>query len=136
MKTDAFLVIRALLSASGPLGISEFLPPPDRKLPASNSLANYVPTTAPPHLPLGSDYRDIDFSLDSVMGPWLAEVSIRRGLGAAVSVREWTMMVIQRYRYVVGEWASSTRNVGLLIENRCRRALNKVHVDNIRQSSA
>ncbi len=26
------------------------------------------PTTAPPHLPLGSDYRDIDFSLDSVMG--------------------------------------------------------------------
>ncbi|KAK0436583.1 hypothetical protein EV421DRAFT_1831355 [Armillaria borealis] len=99
-------IIRALLGASGPLGISEFLPPPDRKLSVSNSLANYVPTTAPPHLPLGSDYRDIDFSLDSVMGPWLAEVSIRRGLGTAVSVREWTMMVIQRYRYVVGELAT------------------------------
>ncbi|KAK0462958.1 uncharacterized protein EV420DRAFT_1521921 [Desarmillaria tabescens] len=99
-------IIRALLNASGPLGISEFLPPLDRKLSVSNSLADYLPTTAPPHLPLASDYHDIDFSLDSVMGPWLAEVSIRRGRGAAVSVREWSMMVIQRYRYVVGELAT------------------------------
>ncbi|KAK0201124.1 hypothetical protein DFS33DRAFT_1479637 [Desarmillaria ectypa] len=99
-------IMRALLNASGPLGISEFLPPPDRKLSVSHSLAGYAPTTAPPHLPLASDYHDANFSLDSVMGPWLAEVSIRRGCGAAVSVREWTMMVIQRYRYVVGELAT------------------------------
>lgn len=96
-------IIRALLNVSGPLGISEFLPSPDRTVSVSHSLADYVPTTAPPHLPLASDYKDINFSLDSVMGPWLAEVSIRRGRGAAVNVREWTMMVIQRYRYVVGE---------------------------------
>jgi len=49
----------------------------------------------PPHLPLGSDWRDIDFSLRAVLGSgtW----------GSGISVREFAQRVLERYRYVIGD---------------------------------
>ncbi|KAG7448582.1 uncharacterized protein BT62DRAFT_992613 [Guyanagaster necrorhizus] len=101
-------IIRALMIASGPLGLSEFLPSPNRTVPLRRpqNHVDELPPVGPPHLPLAPDYRDIDFSLDTVMAPWIEEATQRRGLekgAAGLSVREWTMMAIQRYRYVVGE---------------------------------
>ncbi len=94
--------------ASGPLGLSEFLPSPNRTVPlhrTQNYFDEFTPL-GPPHLPLASDYRDIDFSLETVMAPWIEEATQRRGSDegvAGISVREWAMMVLQRYRYVVGK---------------------------------
>ncbi|KAK0440396.1 uncharacterized protein EV420DRAFT_1650528 [Desarmillaria tabescens] len=100
-------MIRALMSASGPLGLSEFLPSPNRTYPLHFSLVadpNDV-GSSPPHLPLTAEYHAKDFVLDTVMGPWAREAFRRRGWASVegVNLREWTMMVIQRYRYVVGE---------------------------------
>ncbi|KAK0496003.1 hypothetical protein EDD18DRAFT_1390447 [Armillaria luteobubalina] len=101
-------IIRALLIASGSLGLSEFLPSPDRTvlLHRTQNYFDEVSPLGPPHLPLAPDYHDIDFSLETVMAPWVEEATQRRGSdegAAGVNVREWAMMVLQRYRYVVGE---------------------------------
>ncbi|KAK0458963.1 uncharacterized protein EV420DRAFT_1479618 [Desarmillaria tabescens] len=91
-----------------PLSLSEFLPSPNRTVPLRlpQNYVDELPPIGPPHLPLAPDYHDIDFSLQFVMAPWIEEAAQRRGSeeGApGISVREWTMMVLQRYRYVVGE---------------------------------
>ncbi|KAK0192662.1 hypothetical protein F5146DRAFT_1191389, partial [Armillaria mellea] len=99
-------IIRALMIASGPLGLSEFLPSPNRTVPLRR-MQNYfdeLPPLGPPHLPLAPDYHDIDFSLETVIAPWIEEATQSRGSDegvAGISVREWAMMVIQRYRYFV-----------------------------------
>ncbi|KAG7450868.1 uncharacterized protein BT62DRAFT_1001714 [Guyanagaster necrorhizus] len=100
-------MIRALMSASGPLGLSEFLPSPNRTIPLQFSfLADRNDTgLSSPHLPLTTEYHAKDFVLDTVMAPWAREAFRRRGWASVegINVREWTMMVLQRYRYVVGE---------------------------------
>ncbi|KAK0232724.1 hypothetical protein IW262DRAFT_1257949 [Armillaria fumosa] len=100
-------MIRALMSASGPLGLSEFLPSPNRTFPLLFSIVPDPVDTglSPPHLPLTTEYHAKDFVLDAVMAPWAREAFRRRGWASVegVNIREWTMMVIQRYRYVVGE---------------------------------
>ncbi len=92
------------MSASGPLGLSEFLPSPNRTFPLLFSIDQDDTGSSPPHLPLTAEYHAKDFVLNTVMEPWAREAFRRRGWASVegVNIREWTMMVIQRYRYVVG----------------------------------
>ncbi|KAG8745306.1 hypothetical protein FRC10_008323 [Ceratobasidium sp. 414] len=84
-------VINALVAASGPLGLSAFLPNPTHGLKSTHqqSVGDSVP-----HLPLVSDYRTGDFSLRGVLG------------GSTTDVREWTVRMLQRYRFVIGDTPS------------------------------
>jgi len=45
-----------------------------------------------PHLPLVSEWRDGDFSLQGVLP-----------LAAETNIRKWTLRLLERYRFVVGE---------------------------------
>ncbi|EPS98615.1 hypothetical protein FOMPIDRAFT_59328 [Fomitopsis schrenkii] len=87
-------VISALSRASGPLGVSVFLPPQERRIadlsakqPGTVDAQNTIP-----HLPLVSRYEDGDFSLRGVMGA-----------AGERNIRTWVERVLQRYRYVVGD---------------------------------
>lgn len=96
------LVITALTRASGPLGLSAFLPPSERTL---GSFAGKLPSlpfpfldAAPsdtnqdiPHLPLADKWQDGRFALRDVMGA-----------AGERNVRKWTLALLQRYRYVIG----------------------------------
>ncbi|KAI0768964.1 hypothetical protein BD413DRAFT_478467 [Trametes elegans] len=86
-------VILALVKASGPLGLSAFLPSTERRVVSSNRHPN--PDDAIPHLPLVDNWHDGQFALRDVMKD--ARTS---------SVREYALMVLQRYRYVVGSTPS------------------------------
>jgi len=123
-------IIRALIAASGHLGLSAFLPESDRRLPSlkwdhpsSSSSSSPPSSVGPPHLPLVSNFHDGDFSLRRVVGPW-AETSASEG---GVSVREWTLQLLQRYRFVVGEtpWKFSV----LYNEGDARRTVAEVERD-------
>ncbi|CCM05604.1 uncharacterized protein FIBRA_07832 [Fibroporia radiculosa] len=85
-------VISALVRSSGPLGLSAFLPPPDRML---SSIAGKVPFLSTPgeipHLPLAGKWEDGDFSLRAVMSAARFQM-----------VRTWALQLLQRYRYVIG----------------------------------
>lgn len=87
-------MISALSRASGPLGVSVFLPPQERRIadlsakqPGTVDAQNTIP-----HLPLVSRYEDGDFSLRGVMGA-----------AGERNIRTWVERVLQRYRYVVGD---------------------------------
>ncbi|KAH9849530.1 hypothetical protein C2E23DRAFT_737200 [Lenzites betulinus] len=86
--------ILALVKASGPLGISSFLPPAERHATVEN------PTPSPegyiPHLPLVKDWHEGQFALRDVMKD-----------AHTTNIREWSLMLLQRYRYVVGETPSA-----------------------------
>ncbi|KAH9933272.1 hypothetical protein B0H21DRAFT_780951 [Amylocystis lapponica] len=86
-------VILALVKASGHLGLSAFLPSAARSLP---SLAGTVPGPShdTPHLPVIGDWEDGVFSLEDVIG------------NVDLSVREWTLQLLQRYRFVIGSTPS------------------------------
>lgn len=96
------------MRTSGPLGLSTFLPSPDRAL---GSLAGKLPSlpfglsfpgagsaspgdelTVVPHLPLVDKWENGAFALRDVMGA-TGERNVRR----------WTLSLLQRYRYVIGE---------------------------------
>ncbi|KAI9064662.1 hypothetical protein FKP32DRAFT_1648980 [Trametes sanguinea] len=82
-------VIQALVKASGPLGLSAFLPSRDRHIPVqrvSRSTESRIP-----HLPLVKDWHDGQFALGDVMHD-----------AHTTSVRQYALMVLQRYRYVIG----------------------------------
>ncbi|KAI0927539.1 hypothetical protein AcV5_008051 [Taiwanofungus camphoratus] len=87
-------VTMALVQASGSLGLSAFLPLSDRVLP---SLARELSGSEKdiPHLPLVDDWQNGDFSLGGVMGST-----------QLLNIREWTLQLLQRYRYVIGETPS------------------------------
>ncbi|KZT11759.1 uncharacterized protein LAESUDRAFT_754314 [Laetiporus sulphureus 93-53] len=85
-------VISALVRASGRLGISVFLPDPDRtfaslagKLPASEDAAEIS------YLPLVERWEDGAFALRDAMQ-----------VGGERNVRAWTEKLLERYRYVIG----------------------------------
>lgn len=99
-------IISALMRTSGPLGLSTFLPSPDRAL---GSLAGKLPSlpfglsfpgagsaspgdelTVVPHLPLVDKWENGAFALRDVMGA-TGERNVRR----------WTLSLLQRYRYVI-----------------------------------
>ncbi|KAI0671047.1 hypothetical protein C8Q78DRAFT_973893 [Trametes maxima] len=80
-------VIIALVKASGPLGLSAFLPSEERRL------SNVEPTAEGliPHLPLVKNWHDGQFALQTVMKH-----------SRTSSVRDWSHMLMQRYRYIIG----------------------------------
>lgn len=81
----------ALVKASGPVGLSAFLPPSERIFPALATSAS-DPSLSIPHLPLVSDWHSGDFSLSAVL-----DTSVD------TSIRAWSLELLQRYRYVVGD---------------------------------
>ncbi|EJF56867.1 hypothetical protein DICSQDRAFT_112435 [Dichomitus squalens LYAD-421 SS1] len=84
-------VIIALVNASGRLGLSAVLPPPDRRSPPSNTELPTDESLTIPHLPLVDDWHDGQFALRDVMK-----------YAPDTSVRQWSERVMQRYRYVIG----------------------------------
>lgn len=95
--TRSSLVILELLKASGSTGLSAFLPPSTRTLA---TLAGKIPPQnfeGIPHLPLVEHWEDGDFSLREVMGA-----------SPDMSVRSWTLQLLQRYRFVIGKHRDSS----------------------------
>jgi 3-O-alpha-D-mannopyranosyl-alpha-D-mannopyranose xylosylphosphotransferase len=93
------VVIMALVTASGPLGLSAFFPPKDRTfinapLSPGRKYPKYLP---PPHLPLTATWQDSDFSLDNVMSTTALP-------NEAVNLREYCMKLLSRYKYLSGEF--------------------------------
>jgi hypothetical protein len=89
------IVLKALVRASGDLGLSALLPSPDRRYrpqTPSSPIADI-----PPHLPLSSEWEHVDFSLAAVFasGFWTSENGI--------NLREWVQRMLERYRYVIGK---------------------------------
>ena len=82
------LVITALVRASGPLGLSAVLPHPTRRTPHTDESAD---ANVVPHLPLVDDWQSGRFALRDVMR-----------FAPDSSIREWSMRLMQRYRYVIG----------------------------------
>ena len=87
------LVTVALLKASGDQGLDAFLPPSDRvatgpRAPSENDDV--------PHLPLTPTWEDGKFALRDVLP----------GGGQETNVRQWTLRLLQRYRFVIGETPS------------------------------
>ncbi|CAE6446760.1 unnamed protein product, partial [Rhizoctonia solani] len=83
-------IIQALVGASGNIGLSAFLPPVSHGTKDAERLKN----DTIPHLPLVSDYRTGDFSLNAVVGD------------STTDLRFWTVKMLQRYRFVIGDTPS------------------------------
>ncbi|WVR04824.1 hypothetical protein IAU60_001836 [Kwoniella sp. DSM 27419] len=119
-------LIIALVTASGPLGLSAFFPakgitfdtPP---LSAGKAYPTYIP---PPHLPLTSTWHGADFSLESVMTTTaLPEES--------VDLREYCMKLLSRYQYLS---AKSTSHFHMLKSAEHAHRVFKMIQDNPRVS--
>jgi len=99
-------IVKALVASSGKTGLSAFLPDRSRIVPSSSSLPSPSSSSASasghqiPHLPLVSDWRTGDFSLTGVLG------ASSHGGGSGTNVRNWTMQMLQRYRFVIGSTPS------------------------------
>jgi hypothetical protein len=131
----SLLVIRQLVISSGKKGLEAFLPPTHRVAFAGGSSSPAADGDdggdRDPFLPLESSWKQIDFSLKSVLAPWVrnppndtetAEVKagepghgddshraapqLRSG---GVNVREWAMRAMARYRFVLGGSIGSSR---------------------------
>lgn len=90
-------LLMALVTASGPLGLSAILPPPNLvyKTEANDALLRTIKYLPPPHLPLTPTWQEADFSLESV----LSETTLP---GEPVNIRKWTMQLMSRYLYLSG----------------------------------
>ncbi|KAG9032353.1 hypothetical protein FRB95_001535 [Tulasnella sp. JGI-2019a] len=87
-------IISALVTKSGSLGLSAFLPDGNRKFhPRRGSPSS----TSVVRLPTGKEWRTIDFSLRSAL-EGLSESEQR----SEVSVREWAIRAMYRYRFAIG----------------------------------
>lgn len=88
------LVIQALVSRTGRLGLEAFLPPPHR-IHYSNVKGRVVEDVDPqsiPRLPLVKRPKDTSFAMKDVLREW-----------GTVRVRDWILRAMERYRFVVGE---------------------------------
>ena len=86
------------MRASGRLGLETFLPSPHRVVPASE----YAPRQHPvdvPHLSLEERWQDGLFSVHSALATSLQDVN----------VRDWTLRLLERYRFVVGKSLNAFR---------------------------
>ncbi len=97
MRALPCLVIMALVTASGPLGLSAFFPPRHTifttpSLPPGKQYPKYLP---PPHLPLTATWHEANFSLQSVMSTTALP-------NEAVDLRSYTMRLLSRYLYMSG----------------------------------
>ena len=96
-------VIMAMVNASGPRGLSAFLPDrqslykPTIKSPTQRSDRPYDQS---PILPLTNTWQAADFSLDSV----LQKYPVEKG---GIALRSWTLRLLSRYLYVTGESTGS-----------------------------
>jgi hypothetical protein len=83
------------MKASGRLGMEAFLPSPFRTVPASESAGGTHDGDEDevPHLSMEPRWQDGRFSIPAILGE-----SPR-----SVNVRAWTLKLLQRYRFVVGE---------------------------------
>ncbi len=99
---DSYLVIQALVVASGSSGLRAFLPRANITLPIRVVEKNAAPqregVEEDPHLPLESTWQDLDFSLATVLAPWVRLLNNRQG----VNLRIWVMRALDRYRFVLG----------------------------------
>lgn len=88
----------ALVTASGPLGLSAVFPPAGTtyRTQRDDEKLRKIDYLSPPHLPLTPTWQEADFSLESV----LSETSLP---GEPVNLRKWTMQLLQRYLYVDGQ---------------------------------
>lgn len=87
-------VIMALVTASGPRGLSAFFPPTKRTYtnPGGQASPGQLPV---PHLPLTSTWEEGDFSLAAVLASTAAP--------GKVNLRKYCMTLLSRYFYVSGE---------------------------------
>lgn len=83
--------IQALMKASGRLGMEAFLPSPLRTVPASGA-GSEDDGERVPHLSLEQRWEDGEFSMRSVLGASSRDVN----------VRDWTLRLLERYRFVIG----------------------------------
>jgi len=83
-------IIDALVTMSGRLGLSAFLPDPNRRFGEVQSPQASTPV---PRLPLSRNWNSTDFSLSGVLGT----------TGLNMTIREWTERALIRYRFVIGE---------------------------------
>ncbi|KAL1407040.1 Xanthine phosphoribosyltransferase 1 [Vanrija albida] len=91
-------LIMALVTASGPLGLSPFFPLPNATYTnlAKEPFPEYLP---PPHLPLTPTWQEADFSIQNVM-------STTSLPGEVVNLRTYTMHLLSRYLYISGKSVS------------------------------
>lgn len=88
-------VITALVTASGPLGLSAFFPP--RGVTFANEAQGLFPKyLPPPHLPLTPTWAEADFSLQNVLSTTALPNEV-------VDLRLYTMKLVSRYQYLSGE---------------------------------
>ncbi|PVF97290.1 hypothetical protein CPB86DRAFT_786100 [Serendipita vermifera] len=111
-------ILKALVKASGDLGLSALLPPADRVYRTENGGTSETETPpspipigdedVPPHLPLTSHWKTANFSLPAVFasGYWDKD-------GNGVGLREWVQRMLERYRYVIAD----TKNLFSVIHN-------------------
>jgi hypothetical protein len=96
-----YLVLTALVTSSGPLGLSAIFPPAEMiyKTRADDEHLRKINYLAPPHLPLTATWQEADFSLESV----LSESTLP---GEPVKLRRWSMQLLSRYLYMSGKTPS------------------------------
>jgi hypothetical protein len=92
------IVSMALVTASGPLGLSAFFPPAkttftNPPLGPRQPFPKYLP---PPHLPLTPTWHEADFSLASVLSTTALP-------GEEVDLRLYTQRLLSRYIYMSGK---------------------------------
>jgi len=92
-------VVSALVKASGRLGLSAFLPPAERVVQTTPPLDSDVDREVP-HLPLVDDWQKGDFALTAVMAS-----------SRETNVRQWTLQLLHRYRYVLGSTPMSFERI-------------------------
>jgi hypothetical protein len=86
------LVIDALLTQSGQLGLEAFLPPPHRiHYNVKGRVVKPVDPASNPKLPLSKTLDDASFTLKDVMRDW-----------ETIRVRDWILRAMERYRFVIG----------------------------------
>ncbi|KAI0312167.1 hypothetical protein OF83DRAFT_683401 [Amylostereum chailletii] len=101
-------IVDSLVRMSGKLGLSAFLPPPERTVYPS-AIGDTART-----LPLVSEWKDVDFSLYGVFAYGRKPFNLR----------EWTLRVLDRYRFVLGE--SSSQFQFLTSERQAKKAVAEV----------
>lgn len=92
--------VRALVRASGRLGLAAFLPPAERTVRVPRDRLART-------LPLAPAWPSADFSLDGVLRAGVPETLREDGEESAggeeeVRVRAWVLRVLDRYRFVIG----------------------------------
>lgn len=86
-------VIMALVTASGPLGLSAFMP--DAKTVFQNKATN-IPKHRTPLLPITDTWQAADFTLQAVIQDTVLP-------GVSVDLRRYTSQLLARYLYTSGE---------------------------------